>query len=171
VAAVIARVRRLPDAAPGPVDLAGYSNGAKLALLVACDDPGLVAGVATYGAVPAADCPHRPAVSLLEMAGADDPELTIGPGGTPVVDSGYTEERVTTVVTTELRADGCTSTTDTARAGRVTETLWPSCRDGRRVGLVVYAGQAHTWPQTDGATPSAQQVMWDWFVALGTVAA
>src|SRR2546423_22909 len=46
------------------------------------------------GAVSAAPCPDPAAVSLLEVAGTADPELTISPGGTPHTINGYPEPTV-----------------------------------------------------------------------------
>jgi len=168
VAAVVAQVRRtVPDASQGPVYLAGYSNGGKLAFRVACEDPSLVAAVAVYGAVESMDCPKFTPLPLLELAGTADPEVDIGPGGTPVVQYGFTEPTVTQEVDDYLTADGCTAATQSLTAGSLSLTRWPSCAGGRMVALGLYSGQTHDWPQRQGATPSGQQVMWDFFVSVG----
>jgi polyhydroxybutyrate depolymerase len=168
VAAVISQVEdTVPHASKGPVYLAGYSNGGKMALRVACADPSLVAAVAVYGAVESLDCAGPPAASLLELAGTADPELTVGPSGTPTEQNGFTEPTVTAEVESYLAADHCSAASRSVTVGSVSETRWSDCPDGRQDGLVLFSGQTHTWPETTATTPSAQQVMWDYFVSLG----
>lgn len=65
-----------------------------MALRVACATPGLFTAIAAYGAVNAAPCPDPAPVSLLEATGTADPEVTIGPGGTPQRVNGYPEPTV-----------------------------------------------------------------------------
>lgn len=166
VEAVIARVRAdQPDASQGAVYLAGYSNGGKLAMLMACDDPSEFAGVAVYGATRTANCNGPPAESVLLMAGTADPEDAVS--GKPVVEQGYTEPTVDQLLDSYLAADGCTASTRTVTAGTATESLHDDCAKATSVGEVLYSGENHTWPEGGGGTPSAQKVMWDWFVQLG----
>jgi polyhydroxybutyrate depolymerase len=164
---VIRQVRTEPDAAQGPAYLAGYSNGGKMALLMACDDPQDFAAVAVYGAVPSFTCADPRPISMLEMAGTADPDVTVGPGGRQVVQDGFTQPRVTTVLDRQLRLDGCAATQETGHAGTRAEGRWTTCADGRLVGLALPQGQTHTWPEKTAADPSAQQVIWSFFEALG----
>jgi poly(3-hydroxybutyrate) depolymerase len=82
------------------------------------------------------------------------------------VEAGFVEPSVVAAVGYYVRADHCGTTTKVAVAGSVTETIW-ACPGGLQVGIAVYQGQDHAWPQSDGATPSAQQVLWDFLAAHG----
>ncbi len=153
------------EAAQGPVYLAGYSNGGKLAMMLACEDPSEFVAVAVYGATRTSDCPTVRSESVLVMAGSADPGTAIS--GTPVVQNGYTEPTVDQLVADYRSADGCSQAATTTVVGVATETLWGGCQEGRQVGEVVYQGDNHTWPEASGATPSAQSVMWSFFASLG----
>lgn len=152
-----------PDANPAAVYLAGYSNGGKMALRLACARPDLFAAVAVYGAVNAEPCAAPRPVRLLELAGALDPEVTIGPGLTgPVVD-GYPTPSVVAQVDVYRAADGCAATSTMRARGALTTTTWPTCEGGRCVALGVYGASDHVWPIGDGISPSAAQAMWTFF--------
>jgi polyhydroxybutyrate depolymerase len=155
-----------PDAAANRVYLTGYSNGGKMALRMACEAPTLFAGVASYGAVNAKACTSPAAVSLLELAATGDPELTIGPGGRPQVENGYTEPTVVAQVEQYRQADACNAVATTTTQGTLTTTTWTQCASGRSVQLGLYQGGDHGWPTGDATTPSAEEVMWDFFQSL-----
>lgn len=156
-----------PQASGSNNYLAGYSNGGKMALMLNCLDPGKFSGVAVYGAVPTYTCPSVPPTSLLEVAGTADPEVNVGPSGKGSTVNGYTETTVVGEVDAYLRADHCSSRTLPNAEGKMDSTIWYSCSGGRRVGLALFQGQTHTWPEGTGATPSAQQVMWNFFTSIG----
>jgi polyhydroxybutyrate depolymerase len=152
---------------PTRVYLVGYSNGGKMALTLACADPRAFAGVGVYGATAVAPCPTPGAVSLIEVASTGDPELTIGPTGTPKTAGTFVQPTVTGEVATYRGADGCTATSSTAGAGAFTQTTWATCSGGRKVALGRYQGGSHSWPAGGGATPSGAQVLWSFFRSLG----
>ena len=166
VTTVIDQVRSTqPNAAPGPVYLAGYSNGAKLAMEMACQEPSLFAAVAGYGATRTSPCNRPPSESVLEMAGTEDPLDAIS--GQPVVQNGFTEPTATQLVDSYVAADGCRSAEQSVTVGVLTETKWTQCRAERQVGLAIFNDDTHAFPETSGSSPSGQQVMWDFFTALG----
>jgi polyhydroxybutyrate depolymerase len=152
-----------PDAAADQVYLAGYSNGGKMAFRMACAQPRLFAAVASYGAVNAQPCPQPAPVSLLEVASTGDPELTIGPGAPPQVVNGYTEPTVDEQVDLYRRVDGCPTRTATRTQGSLTITTWAPCTTRQDVQLALYRGGDHSWPAGDATTPSAEQVIWNFF--------
>lgn len=163
--AVINQVKAVqPGASPGPVYLAGYSNGGKMALRLACTHPARFAAVAVFGATETWPCTGPPALSVLEMAGTSDPEVALT--GKPVVQDGYTEPTVAAVVSSFRTADGCSPSSSTTISGSLSEHRW-SCAAGRRVALAVYQGVTHTWPQATATTPSGQNVMWTFFTSVG----
>jgi polyhydroxybutyrate depolymerase len=165
-AVVHAVLGTLPAASAAKVYLAGYSNGAKMAYRLACADPGLFQAVAVYGATPVAACPDLPPTSLLEMASTGDPELTIGPGGTPQVDEGFVEPTVVGEADAYRTADACGAAAATSTEGTLTSTTW-TCPGGRTVTLALYAGGTHAWQYGSGATPSGEEVMWQFFLKAG----
>ncbi|MHB1534059.1 MAG: CE1 family esterase [Acidimicrobiales bacterium] len=156
-----------PDADARRVYLAGYSNGGKMALLLACDDPGLFAGVGVYGAVGAIACPGPPPASLVEVASTGDPELTIGPGGTPQKLGAFVEPTVTGEVGAYRSADACQEPGTQAVQGVLVSVTWSQCAGGDRVELALYSGGSHTWPAGGNGTPSGEQVIWAFFRSLG----
>lgn len=165
---VLSRVHSSYQQASSKTYLAGYSNGGKMALRLACADPGTFSGVAVYGAVPVYTCTSPPPpASLLEVAGTADPEVNVGPSGKGTTVNGYTETTVVGEVDAYLRADRCSSKTLPSKQGTMDSSTWYACAAGMRVGLALFQGQTHTWPQGGGATPSAQQVMWNFFSSLG----
>jgi polyhydroxybutyrate depolymerase len=156
-----------PDASAQRVYVAGYSNGGKMALALSCADPHAFAGVGVYGAVSVAPCAHVPAVSLIEVASTGDPELTIGPGGTPHTAGSFVQPTVVGQTDAYRVASGCTSTSATTVVGRLQQTTWSGCPDGRRVSLALYRGGDHGWPSGDSRTPSAEAVIWSFFTKVG----
>lgn len=155
------------DADPGRVYLAGYSNGGKMALTLACDDPAAFAGVAVYGATAVSACPKRGPASLLEVASTGDGELTIGPGGTPKSAGAFVMPTVQGEAADYRAVDGCTAATTTAGEGSLTAMTWTSCLGGREVAVDLYAGGSHMWPAGGAGTPSAAEAMWTFFESVG----
>lgn len=167
VADVLSRVlTTVPGADPSRVYLAGYSNGAKLALTIACNDPAPWRAVAVYGATRVAPCPDPPAVSMMVAASTGDPELTIGPGGSPKSVEGFVEPTVEDQVASARSAAGCPAAGTSAVTGTLTTTTW-TCPGGRRVELALYAGGDHGWPAGSAATPSGAAAMWAFLTAAG----
>lgn len=170
IAAVVRRVHAtVPHERHAPVYLAGYSNGGKMALRMVCVDPGLFRAVAVYGAVESLVCDGNrpPPMSVLEMVGTADGWTALGPDATPVVQGGFREPSVVEEVGFYVRADRCGPAVTEGRAGPVAEVRWVDCAGGRRAGVAVWNDQDHGWPQEGGRRPSAQQVAWDFFRALG----
>lgn len=156
-------LRTQPDVNPKEVYLSGYSNGGKMVFLMACAAPRLFTAFAAYGAVNATPCQNPAPVSLLEVVASADPELTMRRGGHSPAVNGYAGPSVLDQVDQFRRAAGCTAATSVRKQGTLTSTTWTRCRPGTTVQLSVYLGGNHDWPQGNGATPSAEQVMWTYF--------
>ena len=85
------------------IDVVGYSNGARMAYRVACDNPGLFDGYAMVKGEPTPGCDLRKPVSILQLASVNDPEVPYQPG-----DHGSVESLPITTLVGELRtADKC----------------------------------------------------------------
>lgn len=156
-------VRGQPQADASRVFLAGYSNGGKMALTLACHDATAFTAVAVFGATSVASCPSPGPVSVMEVAAVGDPEVTIGPGGKPQVINGFVTPTVTGQIAMYRAADGCTAQRRAAAQHLVTVTTWSTCAGGRQVAMAVYQGGSHAWPPTVRDTPGAAQIMWDFF--------
>lgn len=164
----VATVLRKVEASGGVAKrayLAGYSNGGKLAQLVACRRPWLFRGIATFGSMPTFTCPKWKAVSELVLAGTADPEVALGPGGPPVSENGFTEPKVSTFMAWRRSANSCTSALSRSRKGGYTQQTWTHCSGGS-VAEGLFKAQTHKWPTRHGSTPGAAPVMTSWFVTI-----
>jgi polyhydroxybutyrate depolymerase len=163
ISAVVTSVlAHYPQADAKRVYLAGYSNGAKMALRLACQAPGPYAAVAVYGSTASLSCPTPPAKPVELLVSTGDPETTIADQA-PIVINGFTEPTVAQEAATYRRSDGCSDTGKQSQEGVLTITTWSNCAAGQQVAVGIYQGGSHAWPQQSGATPSAQAVMWQFF--------
>ena len=162
VSAVVEQVLRLqPGASSREVYLIGYSNGGRMAYRLACQRPGLFAGVAAVEAVPMDPCRAvgRP-VPLLVVASTGDPLLRLTDAAPARRIEGSPQPSVEGAVTTWRTLDGCTGAPEQHVTGTLTSRAWTSCRGGTRVGLDTYAGGSHAWPTGSGTTPGALSRIW-----------
>jgi polyhydroxybutyrate depolymerase len=145
------------------VYLVGYSNGGRMAYRLACADPGAFSGVAAVEAVAVSTCSRVRPVPLIEVASTGDPLLTIPAGGLPKHIAGHVETTVSALVGHWRQLEGCAATaTFTTHPGLQT-TEWSHCDGPGRVALAIYQGGSHRWPVGGPGTPSATQVIWDFF--------
>ena len=155
-----------PDAQSGPVLMAGYSNGGKMAFLMACRHPELIRAVASIGAVSASPCTPG-LVSLLELANSGDPELSIDGSRPPTSYGSYTDPTVDAQVGQQRTTDGCPATSRQQTEGVMTVTTWAPCHNGSQVSLALFDYPDHRLEPGQGPTPSAGQEIWAFFVSLG----
>ncbi len=154
------------DADHNRVFLIGFSNGGKMAFRLTCADANLFDGVAVVAAVPVADCAKPPVVPSLQVAMNNDPLFTLTPDQPPKTVNGYVQRSTEGEVTALLTANGCPGTGQTGAQGTLTTTRWTSCTSGDPVELALYQGTVHQWPTGDATTPSAQQVIWNFFRSI-----
>ncbi len=152
-----------PGTSANDVYIAGFSNGGRMALDMACADPGAFAGVAAVEAVAVSSCSSTRPVPLLDIASTRDPLLTIGLHGRPKHIAGHTEITVQAMIDRWRTLEGCAPGSAKSVYPLMTYTLWPKCSSGGRVALAVYDGGPHVWPRGGRATPPAQTVIWDFF--------
>ncbi len=152
----------VPAVDPGrtrPVYVVGYSNGARLAYQVACDDPALFDGYALVKGGPTTGCVLRKPVSIIVVASLNDPEVPYKPG-----EKGSTGERPVTTVVSQLQAEEkCPAKSAVTHSGSMTQTAWTACAGGARLALAVWSGGAHSFPRPPGSVPAASQVAWAFF--------
>ncbi len=148
-----------PDASSGHVYLVGYSNGGRMAMRMACADPGMFAGLAAVEAVPAAPCASTVPVPTLLIDSTGDPLLTIATAGPKKTMQGYLEPTVGQTVDAWRQLDGCSLAASSQPTGLVITTAWSHC-DGRgKVQYDLYQAGSHRWPVGGGVTPSAQKLI------------
>jgi polyhydroxybutyrate depolymerase len=148
---VLQQAAQLPNANPQRVYLAGFSHGAKMAWDLACVAPQLFSALVIVAAVPVTPCANaQPTMSLLQMAGTDDPQVP------------YSE--VTPEVAAWAQGDGCSPTPATNDASPQI-TTYSGCSEGTTVILASYQGEGHVWPGGgDEALPGP--IMWSFISAL-----
>lgn len=137
---------------PARVYVTGMSNGAMMALRLACQTD-LFAAVAPVAGTLLTDCAHAAPTSVLQIHGTADDRVPFdgGPGkattlsGAPNVDG----PSVPAVNATWRGIDAC-GAPGTSTAGAVT-TQTADCPGGRTVELISVAGAGHQWP---GGVPS-----------------
>ncbi|MDQ6838752.1 MAG: hypothetical protein M3137_10580 [Actinomycetota bacterium] len=168
VKAVLGRVKATQtDAVQGPAYLAGYSNGGKLALRLACQDGRNFAGVAVYGATDSRVCSAPGPAPLLMMAGGQDAETPASGVPPPPQPNGFVPPSFQAEVDSYRAADGCAATPVVTTVGQVTLSSWVNCTPDERVGQAVFATGTHAWPVGSALSPSGEGVAWAWFRSLG----
>jgi polyhydroxybutyrate depolymerase len=164
-------LRSEPDADRRAVYLAGLSNGGRMAYRMACQRPDLFAAVAAVEAVSVYPCSAVGVpVPLLIVASTKDPLLRIDSEAPPKRMEGYLEPSVRGVVRSWSGVDGCSAAPTTIQVGALTQSRWTGCRGGVGVGLDLYRGGGHVWPQGSADTPSAASQLWAFFQSFAGTA-
>jgi polyhydroxybutyrate depolymerase len=141
------------------IGVVGYSNGARLAYRVACDNPSLFDEYAMVKGEPTPGCDLRKPVSIIEIASVNDPEVPYQPG-----DHGSVESLPVTTLVGELRTtEKCPANSTVVHSGEVTQTTWSGCAGGTRIALAAYSSGVHSFPRPPGSVPAASQVIWAFF--------
>jgi polyhydroxybutyrate depolymerase len=152
----------VPQVNPGDarkVYVVGYSNGARMAYRVACDDPTLFDGYAMVKGGPTPGCNLRKPVTVLQLASKNDPEIPYEPG-----DKGIEPLAMTTLVADLHTAEKCPGKSAVTHSGSMTLTTWSACEDGARVGFAVWKAGVHSFPRPPASIPAATQVIWSFFM-------
>lgn len=147
------------DASPRRVYLIGYSNGGRMAMQMACSDPGFFAGLAAVEAVPGAPCAATVPLPTVLVESTADPLLTIPVSGVKKTMQGYLEPTVGQTVEEWRQIDGCANSSTSVTTAAVTSTDWSSCRGRGRVVYDLFQGGSHRWPLGTTTTPSAQSLI------------
>jgi polyhydroxybutyrate depolymerase len=141
--------------------LVGYSNGARMAYRVACDEPALFDGYASVKGGPTPGCVMRKPVNMIQLAALNDPEVPYkpAPNGKP-----SSQTPMTTVVSDLRTVDKCTGASTNAHSGNMTLTTWTACAGGTRIGFAVWSAGVHSFPRPPVSVPAASQVIWSFFM-------
>ena len=158
VAFLQALVARVDPGHARTVYVVGYSNGARMAYRVACDDPGLFDGYAMVKGGPTPGCALRKPVTLLQMAASDDPEIPFKPG-----DKGIEPLPMTTLVYDLQSVDKCSAQRTETKSGSMTQTTWSTCGNDTRLAFAVWSVGVHSFPRPPASVPAASQVIMAFF--------
>jgi polyhydroxybutyrate depolymerase len=126
---------------------AGFSSGGTLALLLACDTAGLVAGVASVaGTMPETPCEPARRVSVMLVRGERDDELAtdhaeVAAHGAPAYARSFDAAQ-----SFWAAHDGCAASTTSDSTPRAVVMRSLGCPTGVDVEQVVVRGQGHAWP-------------------------
>ena len=154
IRAVLAHVRSsYPGAATANVYAVGFSNGGRLAYLLACQMPDVLTGFVAVEAVPVETCtPPRP-LDMTIVAQQSDPLLTVD-AGRPKLIYGFTEPTVAATVSRMAAADDCTGHGVATDVGLSMERTW-TCAGGTHLRYVWYPAGGHDWRPPTTGTPGA----------------
>jgi polyhydroxybutyrate depolymerase len=150
ISALLDRVIDDFDIDPNQVFVTGHSNGAIMALRLACElapriaAVGVVAGVL---GVPACN-PNVP-VSVMQVHGAADANIPLDGGVGPDSVAGVAFPPPRVAAETFARLNTCPTPPITSTApdnAEVTTTLWTSCAGGAEVQFITIDGAHHAWP-------------------------
>lgn len=140
---------------PKRVYVAGMSNGAMMALRVACQMPEVAAIAAVSGGLPVQwkdDCKPAHPISVLGIDGTADPIVPYGGGGVYNNRNGDVLSAVDTLATF-ARADRCnesplgdTPSPPVADGTSHEDTRWLHCKGDAEVRLLTIDGGGHGWP-------------------------
>jgi polyhydroxybutyrate depolymerase len=159
VAFIEALVAKIDPGHARRIYLVGFSNGARLAYRLACDDPDLFDEYAMVKGEPTPGCVMRKPVTILQLASVNDPEVPYKPG-----DHGSVESLPMTTLVSELhKSEACPAKSTTLHSGQLTLTTWSGCADGTRLGFAVWPGGLHDFPRPPLTNPAASQAIWSFF--------
>jgi polyhydroxybutyrate depolymerase len=149
IRAVVADVEAAHAVDTHRVFLAGHSNGAMLALRLACEaaDVFAAAGVQS-GALVSSPCAPAKPVSLLQIHGTADRNVPIDGGRGDVSISRVDYPPARDASRTLAGADGCGPTPSTVVDSEnpdIAVTMYAGCRGSSSVEFVAVTGAAHAW--------------------------
>ncbi len=141
------------------VYVTGMSNGAGMAIQLACLFPDKYAAAAPVAGVNmTTDCPAKRPIPVVAVHGDADALVDYAGGTVAGFELGNpgVEERMAQLA----KLDGCKSapTVDDVSA-EVTQRSWTSCTKGNDVVLFTVHGGAHVWPQPDAPVDATAEIL------------
>lgn len=160
VRAVVENVSATEHTKTSRTYLAGYSNGGKLAMTIACTSPRGFAAFAEYGANPG-PCPTRVRAPFLLGVGGRDTTEPFGGRNADVKGPHYS---LTSGLHAILTRDGCHGSGTVSSASSASLRQWDGCAKGA-VDYVVWTSATHEIPRPPLVPTSASfgQLMWNFF--------
>lgn len=135
---------------------AGHSNGAMMALRLACEASDVFVAVGIQsGSLETSTCSPRHTVSLIQIHGTADTNIPIAGGkGSGVAGVAFSPPRQ--AAQTLARVDGCRAKPQKLRDTFNSDLLmsrWRSCSPGTGVEFVAVAGASHAWMGRPSSSP------------------
>lgn len=129
----------------------GHSNGAMMALRLACELPERIhAVVAVAGGLEAPACAPPAPRSVLLIHGDADQNHPLEGGQGPDSIAGVDFVSVADSMETLRLGMSCDAATEPSESGGITTTTWSGCPPGVELKLEVIAGGSHAWPGGTG---------------------
>lgn len=163
-----------------PVDrsrvyIAGFSNGGMLAYRLACEKPGLFAGVAVVaGAFNVSDCSTAAATSMLLIHGTNDRTVPHTGGETNARTAArfglWTNASLAESTDFWAQLDGCSTEPVSASKGAVTTASYSECSSEAKLEVVTIRGGGHIWPTLDKSGVDGSELIVDYFDLRAPVA-
>ncbi|HVB70436.1 MAG TPA: PHB depolymerase family esterase [Acidimicrobiales bacterium] len=134
---------------------AGFSDGARMASQLACDESGIFAAVAAVsGLRRPTPCPTTRPVSVIAFHGLlDQIDPYRGHG------QAYWTYSVPTATSKWGHQDHCSVTTITTKSSHFSETTYPRCAGHATVRLYTIPGEGHEWPGGPTMPPALTSVL------------
>ncbi len=161
ITAMVAAIEQQIPVDTTRVFVTGMSNGAMMALRLACQSSLFFAAVAPVAGTLLTGCSGASPTSVLQIHGTADDRVPYGGGppgtaltasGSPRVDGPSVES-----VNADWRTiDGCAPPVSSS-SGEVT-TLRADCPEGRTVELIAIAGAGHQWPGGVSNPPVVEKI-------------
>ncbi len=140
---------------------AGFSNGAYFASLLACEEPGLIAGIAPVAGVfyPEVGCSEP--VSMQVWHDVNDAIVPLNGGNI----FGVFEYRgvLEYMARWEIHGEQCQRLEREEKHARYTEV---TCADGVVMQLALLDDIGHAWPRGQNLERSAAELIWEFFESL-----
>jgi len=156
-----------------PVDrsrifIAGFSNGGMLAYRLACEKPGLFAGVAVVaGALNVSDCSGAAATSMLLIHGTGDLTVPHSGGATNARTAArfgqWENASLGESIAHWAAVDGCDDAPSIAKSGAITRASYTECSTEARIEVVTISGGGHVWPTARKGGIDASALVTEYF--------
>jgi polyhydroxybutyrate depolymerase len=147
------------------VYVAGFSNGAMMALRFACERPDLVAGVISVAGTLESSCNPTLPVRLLALHGDQDHTVPYnGSRFSPFVHAPL--RSIPATMSTFATIDGCSGTTSSF-VTTAEVNGYERCHAGGSVTLVTIRGAGHIWPTLANSGYDSASAIWD-FMSEGS---
>ena len=145
----------------------GFSNGAIFSYRLACEMSDTFAAIAPVASPMLTNpCQPQQPVSVVHVHGLEDDFN--GATGAEMVNGVMTNvvfPPVEQVIATWVQLDGCSGAAQVEKQGKITHTVYATCRAGTAVELYTIEGGRHAWPNPYAFPTASTQMIWDFFKA------
>ncbi len=173
IKSVISRIESNYNIDPKRIYVAGFSNGAMMSQVVACQLADRIAAIAPVaGPVDPSACTPSEPMSVITFHGTDDQIVRYGGGQFPSWAGGQSYASVDDTMTFWKSHDNCSTTHPPQQNGTIRINRFSDGNDGTEVVMYTIDGGNHSWPgghrvsffgQTPTHAISATDLIWEFF--------